>query len=61
MRRRTRLWMDPDGGRAALPEVTAALARALGWNEARTRDETQAWEGARREEEALLARATEDA
>ncbi len=59
LRRRTRLWLEPDRGRAAAPAVAAALARALGWSEARTREETEDYETHLRDEEALLARAME--
>ncbi len=59
MRRRSALWLEPDRGRVAAPAVARGMANALGWSEARIRDEVQAWDHALREEEARLARAIE--
>lgn len=39
VRRRSTLWLEPDGGRAAAVRVAARLAQELDWNAARTRDE----------------------
>jgi len=59
LRRRSLLWLEPDRGRVAAPVVAAALGEALGWSEARRREELDAYEAALREEEFLLQRAAE--
>jgi glycerol-3-phosphate dehydrogenase len=61
LRRRTRLWLAPDRGRVAAPLVAAAMARLLGWDEQRQRDELQGFHRALADEEQLLRTAWEDA
>ncbi|MEK7330159.1 MAG: FAD-dependent oxidoreductase, partial [Candidatus Eisenbacteria bacterium] len=60
VRRRTRLWLTPDRGRVAAAEVAAVLARRLGWDEARRRDELQRYHDALADEERLVRRAWEE-
>jgi len=60
VRRRTDLWLTPDRGRVAAGEVAAALARRLGWDEARRRGELQRYHDALADEERLLRRAWEE-
>ena len=60
LRRRTRLWLTPDRGRVAAPAVAASLARLLGWNAERARDELQAFHAQLADEERLISRAWED-
>jgi hypothetical protein len=43
----------------AAPAVARGMARGLGWNDARVRDEIHAWDQMLREEERLIARARE--
>jgi len=57
IRRRSRLWLDPDGARRAAPEIAARMADALGWSEARERRELAEWELGRNEEERSIDRA----
>lgn len=59
MRRRTTLWLEEDRGRSVAPAAAEAMARTLGWDEARTRDEIRNYDEALREEESFLHRATE--
>jgi glycerol-3-phosphate dehydrogenase len=59
VRRRTGLWLTPDRGRVAAAEVAATLARRLGWDEARRRDELQRYHDALADEERLVRRAWE--
>ena len=54
LRRRTHLWLTPDRGRVAAVAATAAMAMRLGWDDARARAESQAWEAALWEEEQVL-------
>lgn len=61
MRRRSALWLADDRGRAAAPAVAETLAERLGWGEARRREELETFEATLRDEQGLLARATEDA
>jgi glycerol-3-phosphate dehydrogenase len=59
IRRRTRLWLEPDRGRVAAPLVAAAMARRLGWSAERARDEVRYWESLLWEEEALIRQTQE--
>jgi glycerol-3-phosphate dehydrogenase len=61
MRRRTTRWLSSDGGRAAAREVAGVMAERLGWSETRIREEIQAYDAVRWEEESLLRRAGERA
>ena len=56
VRRRTRLWLELDRGRAATAAIVPVMARLLGWNAERSRDEVQRYEAALWEEESLLER-----
>ncbi len=60
VRRRTRLWLTPDRGRIAAAEVAAVMARRLGWDEARRRDELQRYHDVLADEERLIRRAWEE-
>jgi glycerol-3-phosphate dehydrogenase len=60
LRRRTRLWLTPDRGRVAAAGVAAVLARRLGWDEPRRRDELQRFHDALADEDRLLRRASEE-
>ncbi len=60
VRRRTRLWLTADRGRAAAGEIAAAMAQRLGWDEGRRRDELQRYYDALADEERLLRRAWEE-
>jgi glycerol-3-phosphate dehydrogenase len=57
VRRRTRLWLTPDRGRVAAQTVAEVLARRLGWDDARRRDELERYLASLADEERLLARA----
>ena len=57
IRRRSRLWLDPDAARRAAPEIAARMADAHGWSQARERRELAEWELARHEEERWIDRA----
>ncbi len=57
IRRRSRLWLDPDAARRAAPEIAARMADALGWSEARERRELAEWELGLNEEERWIDRA----
>jgi glycerol-3-phosphate dehydrogenase len=59
IRRRTRLWLEPDRGRVAAPRIAAAMAHRLGWSAERARAEFQSYDAALWEEESLLQRARE--
>jgi glycerol-3-phosphate dehydrogenase len=61
VRRRTRLWLTPDHGRVAAAEVATVLARRLGWDEARRRDELRRYHDALADEERLVRQAWEEA
>ncbi len=61
MRRRGTRWLSPDRGRGAAREAAAVMAERLGWDEVRVREELQAYDAARWEEDALLQRAGEHA
>jgi glycerol-3-phosphate dehydrogenase len=61
VRRRTRLWLTPDRGRVAAAEVAAVMARRLGWDEPRRRDELQRYHDGLADEERLVRRAWEEA
>lgn len=61
VRRRTRLWLTPDRGRAAASEIATVLARKLGWDDARRGEELQRYHESLAEEERLLRRAREEA
>jgi glycerol-3-phosphate dehydrogenase len=54
IRRRTMLWLEPDGGRIAAPVLAEALARRLGWSAERTRDERHAFYARLDEDERLM-------
>jgi len=60
VRRRTRLWLTPDRGRVAAGEVATVMAKKLGWDEARRRDELQRYHDALADEERLVRRAWEE-
>jgi len=57
LRRRSRLWLEPDRARSAAPRVAARMAEVLGWSESRTRREVADWDVAVNEEERLIDRA----
>ena len=59
IRRRTRLWLEPDRGRVAAPRIAAVMARALGWSAERARDEFRSYDTSLWEEESLLQRTRE--
>ena len=59
LRRRSALWLEPDGGRVAAPLVARGMASALGWSEAHVREAVQAYDAALHGEESLLRRAAE--
>jgi glycerol-3-phosphate dehydrogenase len=61
LRRRSALWLSEDHGVSAAPGVAAGMARRLGWNPERERDEVDRWEQTVREERALITRALEGA
>ena len=61
VRRRTRLWLTPDRGRAAAAKVAGVLAQRLGWDDARRREELQRYQETLADEERLLRRAREEA
>ena len=54
IRRRSTLWLTPDRGRVAAPEIAAGLARALGWAAERTRAEQQEFFAGLEHEDRLL-------
>jgi glycerol-3-phosphate dehydrogenase len=56
IRRRTTLWLEPDRGRVAAPRIAAAMAKKLGWEAERARDEFQSYDAALWDEESLLQR-----
>ena len=56
LRRRSRLWLAPAGGRDAARVVAERMARRLGWSAERAREEVAAWDGARSEDDVLLER-----
>ena len=57
LRRRSRLWLEPDRARRAAPLVAARMAAQLGWSDDRTRREIADWDVAVNEEERLIDRA----
>jgi glycerol-3-phosphate dehydrogenase len=57
VRRRTRLWLEPDRGRVAAARIAAAMAAPLGWSAERTRAEFQSYDAVVWDEESLLKRA----
>ncbi|MEO5617758.1 MAG: glycerol-3-phosphate dehydrogenase/oxidase [Candidatus Eisenbacteria bacterium] len=57
LRRRSRLWLEPDRARRLAPQVAARMAGHLGWSEERTRREVADWDVAMNEEERLIDRA----
>ncbi len=59
LRRRTLLWLTPDRGRLAAPEVATVLAETLGWSAARTKEELERYDAGLVDEEALIRRAME--
>jgi glycerol-3-phosphate dehydrogenase len=59
VRRRTRLWLEPDRGRVAAARIAAAMSGPLGWSAERTRAEFQSYDAALWEEESLLQRSRE--
>jgi glycerol-3-phosphate dehydrogenase len=60
IRRRTRLWLEPDRGRVAASRVAAAMAVPLGWSAERTRAEFQSYDATLWEEESLMQRSREE-
>ena len=59
IRRRSRLWLTPDRGRVAAPQVAAGLARALGWSPERARAEQREFFASLEHEDHLLISARE--
>ena len=59
IRRRSRLWLTPDRGRVAAPQVAAGLARALGWSPERARAEQREFFASLEHEDRLLVSARE--
>ncbi|TMQ68303.1 MAG: hypothetical protein E6K80_14315 [Candidatus Eisenbacteria bacterium] len=59
IRRRSRLWLTPDRGRVAAPEIASGLAKALGWSAERTRAEQREFFAALEHEDRLLLAARE--
>jgi glycerol-3-phosphate dehydrogenase len=59
IRRRSTLWLTPDRGRVAAPQVAAGLARALGWSPERTRAEQREFFAGLEHEDRLLLAARE--
>ena len=57
LRRRSSRWLDPDRGLGIAPSVADAMARRLGWNGERIREELDRYESTVREEQDWLARA----
>jgi glycerol-3-phosphate dehydrogenase len=60
VRRRSLLWLSPDGGRLAAPAVAAVLARKLGWSGERTREEIEFFHARLEREDRLLRSLRED-
>ncbi|NOT35699.1 MAG: FAD-dependent oxidoreductase [Candidatus Eisenbacteria bacterium] len=60
VRRRSLLWLAPDGGRIAAPLLAEALGRRLGWDATRTREELRAFHARLDDDERLLHEAYED-
>lgn len=60
VRRRSALWLADDGGRSALPALTAALAQRLGWSPARAAAERARVESARARAETLIDQSGEE-
>jgi glycerol-3-phosphate dehydrogenase len=59
LRRRSALWLTPDRGRVAAPQVAVVLSRRLGWSPQRTRTELQEFYAALEREDRLLQSARE--
>lgn len=59
VRRRTTWWLDADRGRAAASRTADVMARELGWDAERRRQELQSYEALLFEEERLLNRSRE--
>jgi glycerol-3-phosphate dehydrogenase len=57
IRRRSTLWLTPDRGRVAAPQVAAGLARALGWSAERARAEQREFYAELEHEDRLLVAA----
>lgn len=60
VRRRSHLWLEDDRGRAALPALTAALARRLGWTPERAAAERARVENAWAFDDDLIRRSEEE-
>lgn len=58
VRRRSTLWLEPDGGRAAAARVAARLGAESGWDAARVADEAARYAAARDADDAVLRAAT---
>ena len=58
VRRRTRLWLEHDRGRAAAAHIGRVMARRLGWSAERERAEFQSYDASLWEEEAILRRSS---
>ena len=56
VRRRSRLWLEPERARQLAPGIAARMADALGWSEARERRELAEWELGRNEEDRRIDR-----
>ena len=54
IRRRSSLWLAPDGGRIAAPALAEAMGQRLGWSAERTRDERNAFHARLDEDERLM-------
>jgi glycerol-3-phosphate dehydrogenase len=59
IRRRSTLWLTPDRGRVAAPQIAAGLARALGWSAERARTEQREFFAGLEQEDRLLLAARE--
>ena len=59
VRRRTRLWLEPDRGRVAASQIATVMAGVLGWGPERTREEFQRYDAALWDEESLMQRASD--
>ena len=60
MRRRSTRWLDDDRGLGAAGAIAGAMARRLGWDPARERDEIERWEDAVRDERTRLDRSLDE-
>ena len=56
VRRRSRLWLEPDRGRVAATRIAAVMGKRLGWSTERGRQEFQSYDAQLWEEDALIQR-----